>query len=253
MRRHTLEKPTLSSFLEIIENEPAGSRHLFRGQGNAEWKLLPSLYRRENVPYGGESLKQEFDYFENDCINRFSNEGLPYLPALPRSYSNDRILAQHFGVPTRLLDWSRDPFVAAYFAVERWKDKCDAAIYMLLPDAMFLPEEVKNFDNYKAIEMVPPAIDRRIPAQKSVFTYHPYGRADAPFAPLDDRVDMGNQVTTNDNGLTRGFAKIIIPANMKSIILSHLLQMGIDRRNLFPGLDGVGADIAMRMEVGGLK
>lgn len=253
MRQYTLKTPNLSKLLEIIENEPAGSRHLFRGQGNAEWKLLPSLYRRQRVPYGGISLKEGFDRYENDCISRFFKEGMPYLPTLPRSYSNDRIIAQHFGVPTRLLDWSRDPFVAAYFAVENWKSDFHAAIYMILPDAMALPEEIGNIDSYKAVEMIPPAIDRRIPSQKSVFTHHPYGEVSMPFIPLDDRPEMGGQVTTIDNDVTRGFAKILIPKELKGIILGHLLQMGVDRRNLFPGLDGVGADIAMRMEIGGIR
>ncbi len=253
MREYTLDSASLADLLRIIEDEPAGSRHLFRGQGNSAWKLLPGLYRRENIPVGGGTLEANFDTYENMCIEMFFNEGLPYLPSLARTYSNDRVLAQHFGVPTRLLDWTSDPFVAVYFAVERWWEETDAAIFMLLPDAQYKPEEVRNVGPHQAIMLTPPAIDRRIPAQKSAFTFHPYGPPDAPFVPLDDRINMGNQVTTTNNTLTRGFAKITIPQVRKRHILHRLLEAGVDRRNLFPGLDGVGADIAMRMSAGGIR
>ena len=252
MREHTLNTGLLSDLLKIIDSEPFGSRSLFRGQGNAVWKLVPGLYRREVVPISAGTLEAGFDVFEGICIERFFNEGLPYLPALARGYSNDRILAQHFGVPTRLLDWSSDPFVAAYFAVEKWWEETDAAIFVLLPDARYKPEDVRSTVSHQAIAITPPAIDRRIPAQKSVFTFHPYGPSDAPFVPLEDRANMGGQVTTDNNGTVRGIAKITIPRIRKRQLLTHLLQAGIDRRNLFPGLDGVGADIAIRMSVGSI-
>lgn len=249
MRVHTLKKPALSALLSIIEDEPAGLRHLFRGQGSDQWKLLPGLYRRANVPVGAETLEAAFGFFEQQCISRFFAEGLPYLPSLPRSFSNDRIIAQHFGVPTRLLDWTTDPLVATFFAVERWDNAFDAAIFMILPDGQYLPEQVNYAPQHNVVAVTPPAIDRRIPAQKSVFTFHPFGDPNTPFEPLDERSDMGNQVTI-DGGLTRGFAKIVIPRYMKSHLLRDLLQAGIDRRNLFPGLDGVGSDIAMRSVIG---
>lgn len=132
--------------------------------------------------------KESYDTFEVQALKRFFNEGLPYLPPLPRSYSNDRILAQHFGVPTRLLDWSRDPLVATFFAVEDWQTDADAAIYMLHPNACHLPEEVRSLGPHQVIALTPPAIDRRIPAQKSMFTFHPYGPPDKPFVPLNERL-----------------------------------------------------------------
>lgn len=249
MRQHALKAASLNALLEIIDNEPGASRHLFRGQGNANWSLVPGLYRRETVPISG-SPKEAFDTFEYMWLKRFFDEGFPYLPQLPRTYSNDRIIAQHFGVPTRLLDWTVDPFVATYFAVERWDDEHDAAIFMLLPDARYRPEDAHSYEKHSAIAFTPPAIDRRIPAQKSVFTFHPYGDPEKSFVPLEKRAKMGNQISDQHGQLARGFAKIIIPAKSKRLLLRELLGMGIDRRNLFPGLDGVGADIAMRFEVG---
>lgn len=249
MRIVELGGPSLASLLSLVEQEPGNYRNLFRGQPNEAWGLVPALYRVKHTGIASSTLEESYDYFEGRALERFFNEGLPYLPPLARSYSNDRILAQHFGVPTRLLDWTRDPLVAAFFAVEEWESDVDAAIYMILPDAQYLPEHVKSLGPHKVIALTPPAIDRRIPSQKSVFTFHPYGPANSPFVPLNDRPEMGNQITTA-TGVVRGFAKIIIPRRFKRGLHQTLLSLGYDRRNLFPGLDGVGADIKARSRSG---
>jgi hypothetical protein len=251
MNNLELKDHRISSLFALIESQPGDYRHVFRGQANAHWGLVPTLYRN-TINVGGGTLEANYDVFEERCIERFFNEGLPYLPPIQRSYSNDRILAQHFGVPTRLLDWSRDPLVAAFFAVENWQSSEDAALFMILPDAKHRPEDVRRLGPHNAIELEPPAIDRRIPAQKSVFTFHQYGPPDRPFLPLDERTDIGNIIAVGPTGneRVRGFAKIIIHSGVKRWLYQTLLALGIDRRNLFPGLDGVGTDIATRARVG---
>lgn len=250
LKTFELRDASLSSLFSIIERQPAAARYIYRGQRDSLWSLAPGLYRRDNVPVAANSLKESFDYYESMAIGRFFSEGSPYLPPLARSYSNDRVLAQHFGVQTRLLDWSRDPLVALYFAVESYDFCGDSAVFMILPDAAFRPEEVKSYDNYSAIELNPPAIDRRIPAQKSTFTFHPYGPVDEPFQPLDKRTAVGNKMFSADQRYEHGFAKIIVREEFRLTLLHKLMEMGIDRRNLFPGLSGVGEDVSMRMSLG---
>ena len=184
-------------------------------------------------------------------LERFFQEGLPYLPAISRSYSNDRALAQHFGAPTRLLDWSEDPLVATFFAVEKWDTDTDAAVFMILPEAHFKPEHVKSFNSIQSAAFRPPAIDRRIPAQRSVFTFHPHEPQNEPFVPLDRRPDIGGQVSNPHGmgGIVRGFAKIVIPQSLKRMLFRHLSLIGVER-NLFPGLEGVGADTMARARTG---
>ncbi|TPO01479.1 FRG domain-containing protein [Mesorhizobium sp. B1-1-5] len=250
MRIVELKQGSLASLFDLIESQPGDYRHLFRGQANAAWEIIPSLYRVDHLGIGGNTLEESYNLFEASWVNRFFDDGLPYLPTITRSFSNDRILAQHFGLPTRFLDWSRDPLVAAFFAVEDPRNTEDAAIFMILPDAEYLPEQVRSLGPHKAIALRPPAIDGRIIAQKSMFTFHPYGGdSNQPFVPLDQRPDMGNQITTK-TGVERGFAKIIIPGPCKRKLRHTLLGIGYDRRNLFPGLDGVGADAGARAKTG---
>lgn len=254
MRVYELKKASLASLFEVIESQSAGLQHLFRGQRDASWGLTPSLYRIKNTNILAGTLEKNYSLYEQKGIELFFNEALPYLPPILRNYSNDRILAQHFGVPTRLLDWSRDPLVALFFAVEEHRGdvSADAAIFMILPDAQHRPEEVRGLGPHNVIAMTPPAIDRRIPAQKSVFTFHPYGPENDPFVPLDRRTDIGNLIALSQGITERGFVKIVIPSRIASRLRNILLNMGIDRRNLFPGLDGVGMDIGARAQTGHL-
>lgn len=204
---------------------------------------MPSLYRTTPNIIGG-SKEEAFGIYEAHGIELFFNEGLAYLPPLPRGFTNDRILAQHFGVPTRLLDWSRDPLVAAFFALENREATTDAAIFMLVPDggSNINPEHVHSIGPYLAAGLRPPAIDRRIPAQKSIFTWHPFGPPNDAFVPLEGRPNMG-ALMLNGHDKVRCFAKILIPASIRLRLLARLGDIGIDRRNLFPGLEGVGAAV----------
>lgn len=255
----TLETASLSELFGLIEKVPGAHSHLFRGQSDSSWGLSPSLYRlTPNIVTG--SIKRNYDALENTLIERFFQEGLPYLPPISRSYANNRALAQHFGVPTRLLDWSEDPLVATFFAVDRWEAETDSAIFVLVPEIRWSAEDIDNarladafelspYSEYQTSAFRPPAIDRRIPAQRSVFTLHPHEPSDEPFVPLDRRSEIGGRIS-NPNGTVRGFAKITIPKAIKRQLLHRLMQIGVDRRNLFPGLDGVGADVAARARTG---
>jgi hypothetical protein len=93
----------------------------FRGQGNAEHTLLPSLLRHKN------GLKKEQEMFHT--FQRFAER------IFQASSSEWKTLfdMQHYHIPTRLLDWSETFGVALYFAVNSNDGINDSAIYLLDP------------------------------------------------------------------------------------------------------------------------
>lgn len=85
----------------------SGSPKWYRGQIDAGWGLTPRLARNRG------HLESEID-----MLKRFQQDAGPSVRERPRTAWEWMCLAQHFGLPTRLLDWTENPLVALYFAVE---------------------------------------------------------------------------------------------------------------------------------------
>jgi len=124
----------------------------FRGQSDASWDLVPSFYRGTqdySPPPDGLNDGSWMSEVERDVYREFDRIGRRYAP---ESWEfNDPwhriILAQHFGVPTRLLDWTKNIFVACYFAVSNHFDR-DSAIYCLnVSEFPFPPHLGRRIDN----------------------------------------------------------------------------------------------------------
>jgi len=126
----------------------------FRGHKSSDWHLQPGVFRTST-----------FASQERNFVHRFrSRAGIRYKDAPEyNDFARWLSLMQHFGLPTRLLDWSRSPLVAAYFAVESLVERGElppespaAAIWVLYP---IILNELGGFDP------ITPSIEARMVAE----------------------------------------------------------------------------------------
>ncbi len=114
----------LVAIQEDQENRPGTI--WFRGQSDSAWQLLPGFMRSKS------------SISETTLLNRFRQSAAMLTELRPQSSFDWTFLMQHYGVPTRLLDWSESPLIAMYFAVENWSEKpdTDAALWCLWPTVL---------------------------------------------------------------------------------------------------------------------
>lgn len=244
----------VSSFNELHEQlyseswmEPLGrfrSNFAFRGMSDANHSLKTSLLQLSDTP----------EQIENHLLRNFRKYAM--RDVMPDdSVWSWLALAQHHGLPTRLLDWTFSPLVAAHFATEQLsKFDIDGVIWcvdfvktnQLLPKPLkkLLAEEGSNaftvdmltgvarslaeLDNCATEPFVvffePPSLDQRIINQFALFAL-----MSSPCARLDVWL-------SEHPDLCR---RIIIPASVKWEVRDKLDQANITERVLFPGLDGL--------------
>lgn len=229
---------------------------LFRGQKKASWSLCPSLYR----DYGDFDTLQK-NQVEDEIREEFAVRG-PILSETGTSSDPWGLyfLMQHFGAPTRLLDWTEGALIALYFAVRDNPGLYDAAVWALDPYklndgaiqrgeiyapndpglpardknrvAPWLPERFsKSRIPKKPIAVYPTHTARRISSQRSCFTVH--GSDPAGLDSLDDTCLL----------------KIVVPSFKVLSVKRELETTGIDEATIFPDLDGLGRTVCTRWKL----
>jgi hypothetical protein len=130
----TISKPTtFAELLEVVEAFQAGSSaSWYRGCTKAAYPLKPSLFRHPT-----HTAIEKISSVEIELTTRFVQRSLPFLQRPLTDEWDKLFFMQHYGVPTRLLDWSENPFVAIFFALagEQGAKPSDAAIWMCDPIA----------------------------------------------------------------------------------------------------------------------
>jgi hypothetical protein len=213
--------------------------YVFRGVVDKDYDLKPSV-GRGNIQM---NTNNDSSSLEDDSMREFKRLAAPVLPHPPRTEMEWLFLAQHYGLPTRLLDWSTNPLVALYFAAECDDDK-DGAVYIVAPvfhddyekydykTADYTKEYLDFCGNYRitisrerlgeVIFLRPKYTDPRYLNQKSVFSCpkNPFQSLEIP-----------------------GIEKIQFKGYLKSELRELLRTMGISSYYIYPGLGGIASEV----------
>lgn len=122
----------LSEVIALVENSIDVSKgpRWFRGVGEyPSHRLEPTLLRHKDVKTGHIDPLT----LEQRLKTRFQQTSPPFLSNIPQVDFDWLFLQQHYGVPTRLLDWTENPFIALYFALSSSPKGSNASVWMLDP------------------------------------------------------------------------------------------------------------------------
>lgn len=203
----TIEIKSLSEFESEVEK--INQSTLCRGVPKSEYELIPFLFRNK--------AQTDIDLSEENMMWLFTSHAKGYLANYPESDLEWLTIAQHHGLPTRLLDWTLSPLVAIFFAVSKHKDY-DGAVYVYDIKRFKKESEIDLKSLDEIVAFFPSHGTKRVTAQSGMFTVHP----------------TNIQKLDNDE-----IKKIIIPNKEKRKILWRLYKYGIHPASLFPGLDGI--------------
>lgn len=226
------------NFIDLTEVNNYDSRiRLYRGQKDDK-KLFPKLLRLVEE----KKRLDEFYEIEKRILRQFK-EFLCQNTSKIKEYNEYDILAlaQHFGLPTRLLDWSSNPLIALWFAFESDKNNNDDRIvWGLIVEEDLYPIDMENDSpfNRRFIKVIEPKpIDPRIIAQKAWFSIQNvnlYGDGGNGL-PVFNTLESMDELEEFEYQL----AKFIIPNSLRTEILNKLDIKGVNYCSLFPDLEGL--------------
>ena len=253
-------------FIQIVERYLAG--WAFRGQEDSAWPLSSTLSRYlkayVNQKYWIDQERRNLRIFQ-----RKAHQFLTHIP----SYSDTfewLALMQHHGAPTRLLDFTWSPYVAAFFALERTEKV--SSVWALNP------KKIKNITE-RYDEFIPDILQDekgKYYIKHEDGKYYSFDEDEKYFYP-DDKVNpigIGEPFVMNKRLIAQSgtfvvtktldkpieqivsvyddpaevLARLDFPLQARNEAMRALYSMNITRATLFPGLDGLARSLAYELE-----
>lgn len=221
----------------------------FRGHGDVSWSLQPGWYRLPTSP--AKSVGDEY-YSEASLLETFKLRAPIYLERIPATDWEWLFLMQHYGLPTRLLDWTESSLIALYFAVRDNDGETDAAVWAMSPwglnhesfgkYVLFPADDARANDHAPVrdgqklkgrlpLAITPVRASQRIAAQRGMFTIH--GR----------EPDALDRIAHRNTAAPHFVRRIVIPRQEIAIVRRELAISGISESLIFPELSGLCREI----------
>ncbi len=258
-----VEVISLDQLIEIVtpkRADPNSGRlrdySIYRGVGDLKWSLLTSLDRL-GMP---EAAPHSKGHLEEHLLRNFMRYSRAHFPTMPGSVWEFLVIAQHHGLPTRLLDWTYSPLVAAHFAtmsdsvtpkqpviwrldwrkIHEWFGLPPLALTVTDLDRVLsekgfaspwdLFHQPSGEANLFICMLEPPALDFRILMQSSSFTL------------CSDKSRALDEILIR-SGLAGALTKFVIVPERIRYIRDQLDLCGVNEQRLFPDLGGVASAI----------
>ncbi|MCD4697690.1 MAG: FRG domain-containing protein [Bacteroidales bacterium] len=262
MAKLQIKRPNfLTEFMEIVEDIQSKTSNplWYRGCSINNYELIPRLYRKKPKQKISDLVELEYK-----LMTRFRQRSIPFHDKTLENDWEYLFFMQHHGVPTRLLDWSENPFIAFYFAVitnhfnvadKKIKYTNPASIWILDPvvwnrsslkEQSFdqgiistCDEEINGYkpmQKFTGINELPIAVygthnSPNIVAQRGVFTI--FGQNMQPMEKIYEKENY-----TKDYLIKITLNKSVLP-KMRASIFNY----GITESVVFPDLQGLAKEI----------
>jgi hypothetical protein len=244
----TIQIKSFQHFVEVLSNDEYSCGHMiYRGVKDINHKLIPSVGLLKE--FKKKPLRDLVEH-EKQILSLFRHRAYGELTKIP---SNDWVwlaLAQHHGLPTRLLDWTHSPLIAAFFATEQFVNP-DRSLTHICEEgcAIYAAHDCDYIDAFSATKdpfatkesrlVYSPVVTNRIAGQGGLFTIHSDPRKEF-------QIDFEGKGENNP----RWIHKFTFSAITAKEIQRVLFFLGIRKGNIFPDLDGFSSDIKFRFAIG---